>query len=129
MLLDTDFLIDLLRKNPQALERLEEFIKKPTDLYITHVTLWELYQGVYKSLKPEENLKKTEELVEFFEILPFTQSVDRRFGALVNELSKHGTPIGVMDTLIASIALENTFEIVTKNRKHFEKTGVQITEW
>ena len=129
MLLDTDFLVALLSKNPQALERLDEFTKTPTDLYITHVTLWELYQGGDKSSKPEENLKKTEELIEFFEILPFTQSIDRRFGSLVNELTKHGTPIGVMDTLIASIALEHTSVIVTKNRTHFEKTGVQITKW
>jgi predicted nucleic acid-binding protein len=127
--LDTDFLVGLLRNDPRALDYLKKLIKTPSDLRITHVTLWELYQGVYKSSRPETGLKQTEELLEFFNVIPFTQGIARRFGNLVNDLKRQGTPVGVMDTLIAGVALENNLTIVTRNRKHYEKTGVQIIDW
>jgi predicted nucleic acid-binding protein len=127
--LDTDFLVGLLRYDPRALEYLKKLIKTPSDLNITHVTLWELYQGVYKSSRPETSLKQTEELLEFFNVIPFTQGIARRFGNLVNDLKRQGTPVGVMDTLIASVGLENNLTIVTRNRKHYEKTGVQLIDW
>ncbi|MHA2298867.1 MAG: type II toxin-antitoxin system VapC family toxin [Candidatus Hodarchaeales archaeon] len=127
--MDTDFLVGLLRNDLRAIDYLKKLIKSPSDLNITHVTLWELYQGVYKSSKPDTSLKQTEELLEFFNVIPFTQGIARRFGHLANDLKRHGTPVGVMDTLIASVALENNLSIVTRNRKHYEKTGVQIIDW
>ena len=126
MILDTDFLVKILRSDPKALNHLKELLQYPNELFITHVTLWELYQGVYKSSKVDYNLKQTEELIQFFMIIPFTQEIAKRFGSLLNELRKKGTPIGVMDTLIASVALEKDLPIVTYNRDHFEKTGIKL---
>ncbi len=108
------------------MNNLKELLKNPNELFITHVTLWELYQGVYKSSRVEYNLKQTEELIQFFTIIPFTQAIAKRFGFLLGVLKKKGTPIGVMDTLIASVALENDLPLVTYNRSHFEKTGIKI---
>ncbi len=129
VILDTDFLIKILRNDKKAKDHLEKLLSEPNEISITHVTLWELYQGVYKSSKIEHNLKETEELIEFLDVLPFTQSVARKFGFLLNDLNKKGTPIGVMDTLIASVALVYNLPLVTKNRSHFDKTGIMITDW
>ena len=129
VILDTDFLIKILRNDKTAKDHLEKLLSEPNEISITHVTLWELYQGVYKSSKIEPNLKETEELIEFLDVLPFTQSVARKFGFLLNDLNKKGTPIGVMDTLIASVALVYNLPLVTKNRSHFDKTGIMITDW
>ena len=65
-------------------------------------------------------------MIAFFTIIPFTQTIAKRFGSLLNDLRKKGTPIGVMDTLIASVALENNLPLVTYNRNHFEKTGIKF---
>jgi len=129
VILDTDFLIKILRNDKTAKDHLEKLLSEPNEISITHVTLWELYQGVYKSSKIEHNLKETEELIEFLDVLPFNQSVARKFGFLLNDLNKKGTPIGVMDTLIASVALVYNLPLVTKNRSHFDKTGIMITDW
>ena len=128
MIFDTDYLIKILRKDNETMIHLKRLLEQPDELFITHVTLWELYQGVYKSSRVEFNLKQTEELIQFFTIIPFTQAIARRFGFLLNDLRKKGTPIGVMDTLIASVALENNLPLVTTNRSHFEKTGIQIID-
>ena len=63
------------------------------------------------------------------DILPFTKTTDQRFGKLQNDLEKQGKIIGEMDTLIASIALDYGYSIVTGNIKHYQRTGVQITEY
>jgi len=34
-----------------------------------------------------------------------------------------------MDTLIASVALVYNLPLVTKNRSHFDKAGIMITDW
>ncbi|MBD3189599.1 MAG: hypothetical protein GF308_03095 [Candidatus Heimdallarchaeota archaeon] len=43
--------------------------------------------------------------MEFLIALPFTIEVTRRFGELISSLGRKGTPIGEMDTFIASFAL------------------------
>lgn len=83
----------------------------------------------FKSSKKVENISLLEELCSFFEILPFTEAIDKRFGSLLHTLERKGHPIGVMDTLIASIGLEYDLPVLTRNIKHFEKAGVKIETW
>ncbi len=128
MIFDTDYLIKILRNDKETIKQLKSLLEQPNELFITHVTLWELYQGVYKSSRVEFNLKQAEELIQFFTIIPFTQAIANRFGFLINDLRKKGTPIGVLDTLIASVALEKDLPLVTRNRSHFEKTGIRIID-
>ncbi len=129
MLCDTDFLIAILRKEPKAIQKLNSLVKAKDKLFITHVNLWELYQGAFLSIRRDRNLVLCEELVKFFEVLPFTQEVDRRFGKLTAHLKKEGTPIGVMDTLIASIAQEYDQIVLSRNEKHFKKARIEVLTW
>lgn len=129
MILDTDFLIALLRKQPDSIQFLENLINDGSNLRISHVNLWELYQGVFSSQKIQQNLDDMEELISFFDILEFTKTSDKRFGMVMSELKKQGKPIGVMDTILASLALEHDEPIITRNVKHFNETNVSIKEW
>ncbi len=129
LLLDTDFLIWVLKKDPAALSKLEEMKDKSEAIAISHVNLWELYKGAYKSSKPKEEIKKISTLISFFTLLKFTKKIDQEFGRLLNQLNKDGKPIGDLDTLIASIALNHNKTVVTKNVKHFERTGVKTESW
>lgn len=129
MILDTDFLIAVIRKDESAINFIENNLDSNVELCVTHVNLWELYQGVFKSDKIQENLLEVNELLNYFKIIDFTKEIGIRFGKLINDLRKDGKQIGVMDTLIASVALENNLMIVTRNIKHFELTGVLIKKW
>ena len=129
MILDTDFLIALLRKDKEALQFLESLVQQDIDLWITHVNLWELYQGVFNSQRISENLADVEELISYFGLLGFTKESDKRFGMLISERRIKEKPIGVMDTILASLALEFNKTLITRNTKHFEVTGVSIKEW
>lgn len=129
MLLDTDFLIALLRKNTHAMRFLEDIILETEELWLSHVNLWELFQGAYLSQKVMENLTDIENLVGYFDIIDFSKDSDKRFGKLIAELKQKGTPIGVMDTILASVALEYNKAIVTRNTSHFETAGVLVRTW
>ena len=121
MILDTDFLIAVIRKDESAINFIENNLDSNVELCVTHVNLWELYQGVFKSDKIQENLLEVNELLNYFKIIDFTKEIGIRFGKLINDLRKDGKQIGVMDTLIASVALENNLMIVTRNIKHFQR--------
>lgn len=129
MLLDTDFLVDILRKKKEALVKLEEFLQSPDNLYITHINLCELYKGAYKSEKVHKNLADIDQLLNFVDVLPFTKTADQQFGKLYTDLEKKGELIGEMDVLIASIALDHGVAIVTGNEDHYRKTGVAIVNY
>ena len=119
MILDTDFLIAIIRKDPSAITFIENNLDSNVELFITHINLWELYQGVFKSEKISDNFQEVTELVENFQNIEFTKATAIRFGKLINDLRKNGKQIGVMDTLLASIALEHDYKIITRNNKHF----------
>ena len=60
-----------------------------------------------------------EQCIAPFDILPFERSTAEIFGAIVGELEKRGESISDIDALIASIALEYSELIVTRNRRPF----------
>ena len=129
MILDTDFLISLLRKDSSAIEFLESLVESDIDFFITHVNLWELFRGAYASAKRQENLERVSTFFRRFQLLEFSQGIDQRAGTLIAELSKKGTLIGVLDSVIAAVALEHGMPLLTRNVKHFEKTGVVLKTW
>ena len=48
MILDTCFLIDLLRKNKNAIIKLQEITADKEQLFITSLTIYELFRGIKK---------------------------------------------------------------------------------
>lgn len=129
MLLETDFLVALLRKDNMAVNKLRQLSVGPEVLRTSHINVCELYKGAYISKNTGESVRGIEELLDCLEILPFDIGVDRQFGRLWAQLQQQGEQIGEMDTLIASIALVHKETILTRNIKHYEKTGVGIENW
>ncbi len=129
MLLETDFLVSLLRKDKVAIQKLHELSESFETLRTSHINVCELYKGAYISSNTGENLRAIEELLDYIEILPFDLGVDQQFGRLWAQLQQQGEQIGEMDILIASIALTHKEAVLTRNIKHFEKTKVSLTSW
>lgn len=128
--LESDFLIDFIRRKPEAISKMKELEKEGREPSATPITCTELYYGVFKSEKPND-LTKLDELFATFKILEFDLLAAKTCGELINELSRKGEKIGEKDELTAGIVLrhgENT--IITRNKKHFEKIpGIKVEEW
>jgi tRNA(fMet)-specific endonuclease VapC len=133
--LETTFVIDLLKENKRnafgpASSKLEDLAVRGEVLKMTIFTLAELLVGVAKGSRPDQERVAIDQCISAFKLLPFERSTAEIFGAIVGELEKRGQSISDMDALIASVALEHTDVLITRNRKHFVRvTGLRIEDY
>ena len=100
------------------------------DLFITPVTLCELYRGVFLSSNAEKNRLLVEKLLERINILNFDITSCEIFGKIYKTLKQSGKLTQDSDLMIASICISNDATLITKNKKHFENIkSLKIKEW
>ena len=116
MVIDTSIFIEFLRskqKENTILYNLPENIRHS----LSSVTLFELYMGATSSEKESDILKSTDELT----ILPFSDEIAVKAGRIYQELRKKNQLIDFRDIFIAATCLVHNLELVTLNKKHFER--------
>lgn len=128
-LLDTNICIYLIKNKSEKL--LQKFSKtKPESVALSSITVSELWYGVYKSKKFEENEMALRKFLLPFTIINFDKESAELYGNLRSELEGKGRPIGAMDMLIAAIALANNLILVTNNEKEFTRIKkLKIENW
>ena len=127
--LDTTFLIDLLRKKPEAEKKLSSLMKRSDAPSVAVVTLGELFYGAYKSKNVEMEKEKINGVLGGLLMLELDAYGAEKFGQLLASLDQDGQKINDRDVLIAAIAMskhENV--IVTRNSKDFEKIPGIVVE-
>ena len=77
--LDTTFLIDLLRKKPEAERKLSALIKRSDGPCVTVVTIGELFYGAYKSKNVEREKEKINGVLRGFLILEMNEHGAEKF--------------------------------------------------
>jgi len=126
-LLDTNICIYIIKKKPEKV--LNRFSKlKPGDVGVSTITVAELYYGVAKSSKPNQNTIALQEFLQPLIILDFTSEDSIAYGRIRSELEAEGKLIGAMDLLIASIAFSRALILVTNNEKEFNRVKNLIVE-
>lgn len=115
---DTSFIIDLMRRDPDALACYRAYEEKGVVLFTTGISALELYKGAFVSGN-KANREKVKALLSLFIVLPVDESVYEIFGRISAGLCRAGKPIGDFDEVIAAIALCNDRAIITRDR-HFE---------
>lgn len=117
--LDTDFLVNFLRDKIEELEYVKQHEGKVV-FATTHINLFELYYGAYKS-KSYKNVLKLEELQHRLRILNLSKDCVKNAGEILAGLEKQGEMIDFRDLLIGCIAKRENFCLKTNNKKHFQK--------
>ncbi len=124
--LDTNFLIDLLKDDPAATEIADSFDHPKT----TIINVLELYYGAYRSAKPEENILKINILLKSIGILEFDRDAALKTANIQAYLMNSGRPVDPMDFLIAGIVVTNEEELITRNTDHFNRIpGLRCRSW
>ena len=128
-LLDTDTCIYLIKKKPpETLAELQS--KEISSVAISAITLSELEYGVAKSTKPDRNKLALARFLAPLEVLPFDDRAASHYGPVRAQLEKQGTPIGPLDTLIATHALAVGATLVTNNVSEFRKVAeLPVENW
>jgi tRNA(fMet)-specific endonuclease VapC len=125
---DTSFIVALERREPSALQKMQELEDKDEAVYTTSVTVAELYRGAYGSKDRTRTLKDAKSLLDLFAILSLDYESGKVWGELVHSMKSD--TIGDRDLFIASIALSNKQVLITKNKKHFERVpGLEVEGW
>ena len=128
-MLDTNICIYAIKNKPErVLQRLKE--NQQNGLCISAITLSELEYGAAKSSNPQKNQAAIMQLLLVLEVLPFDDRASMEYGGIRAYLEKQGTPIGPLDTLIASHARAEGLVLVTNNVREFERVpGLKVENW
>jgi len=128
-MLDTNICIALIKRQPpELIGRLKKH--KPGEVALSSVTLAELRFGVAKSRQVERNQTALDQFLLPLEVLAFDDAAADIYGQVRAALESNGTPIGPLDTLIASHALSTQATVVTNNVREFSRVdGLRVENW
>lgn len=113
---DTDVLIDFLQGREPAAERVARELERGR-LVTTVVTRFELLAGA----RNERQRASLRRILEAVRCLALDPSGADRAAEIRRLLESKGESIGMADSLIAGITLEQGATLLTRNRRHFER--------
>lgn len=127
-LLDTDTCIYALKGNREVLDRL--LSKERTEIAVSVITEGELRTGAAKSSSPAKTQRLIENFLGPLTILELTSEDAVVYANIRAKLERAGTPIGPLDTLIASQAVARRLTLVSNNEREFRRVaGLTLENW
>jgi len=112
ILLDTDVIINLLKKKEETITKINSF--KNCELYISPIVVAEVYAGA----RPKE-IAQIEELLSFFEMADISYEIGYLTGEYANKFRKAFNGISLEDFMIAGTAKHYNMTLWTYNKKHY----------
>lgn len=131
-LLDTCVLSEFTRRQPDKgvvewLDSIEE-----DKLFISAITIGEIQRGIERMPDSHRKIEllvwMNNGLLQRFNgrMIAIDAPTMLLWGSLMARLEAAGQPMGVMDSLIVSSALQNNLVVATRNVADFKTTGVQV---
>jgi tRNA(fMet)-specific endonuclease VapC len=127
-LLDTDTCIYALKQNQSVLDQL--LSKSRENIAVSVISEGELRTGAAKSSSPIKTLRLIENFLRPLTLVDFTSDDAIAYAQVRAKLERAGTPIGPLDTLIASQAIARKLILVSNNEREFRRVaGLHIENW
>jgi predicted nucleic acid-binding protein len=131
-LIDTNVISELVRPRPDA--RVADWMDATDEesLFLSVLTLGEIRKGIAALAHPARKARLetwlSRGLTLRFEgrILAIDQAVADRWGQITGSLALKGSPIAVIDGLLAATALQHNLTLVTRNTRDVALTGVPV---
>jgi toxin FitB len=131
-LLDTCVISEFVKPNPEpkVIECLNAI--DPDQVFLSAVTIGEIQFGI--SNRPPSNRRTelevwlNESLFQQFtnRILSLDTDIFLTWGQMTAQQRQQGKPMGVMDSLIAAVALRHRMILITRNVSDFSATGLSL---
>ena len=111
---DTNFLIDLLRGDEDALSKAREIDELGETKYLSTPVLYEIQTGLFRKRSRSE-VEAFRALASRHLILSFDEEAAYRAGELRAELHRLGRPKSHVDVMVAGIAIARGLKLVSRD--------------
>src|SRR3989338_6350417 len=115
MILDTSFLIDLMNGDQAAALRKQKLSENKEVYRVTALTIFELWDGIASSDKPEKEKLKALAALSDIHTIPLNRKFAEKGGEISGSLTKEGQTINAIDSMIAAIAMLENEALLTRN--------------
>lgn len=123
VLLDTDVVIHLLRKQENSVKTLLALKQRDASFYVCPIVVAEIYVGAFA-----KEYTQIETFLSFCISLSIDDEVGKIAGLYANQYRKSHHKISLEDYLIAACANKYRLCLWTNNRKHYPMTDIQLFE-
>ena len=128
-LLDTNIISYWMRGDTKIIAQLKAH--SPADMFMSSVTLAEIYYGIEKSpVKKKERQTKIDLICSQLDLLIFDKAAAIEYAKIRAYLERKGSIISERDVQIASIAKANKKSIITHNIREFNRVpDLRVYAW
>jgi tRNA(fMet)-specific endonuclease VapC len=120
--LDTDVLIDYLRKPSPEIKRIMECVlEKKLNACITSINAFEIWFGAFLAPEKAKLTRCTEEFLGQLEVVDFDYESSVEAGHVLADLRKRGKPIEIRDLFVGCICKVSNMALITRNLKHYRR--------
>lgn len=119
MILDTDFIINLMKNEEAAVAKQQKLDEDNEVLRVAAPTIFELWTGIALSDRQANDKSKLVSAVGNLNAITLNQQKAEKAGEIHGSLIKAGQEIDAIDSMIAAIALLENEPLLTRNTKHF----------
>jgi tRNA(fMet)-specific endonuclease VapC len=130
-LLDTNVCIGLMNRRPAEIRERARFARdRGAVLAVSSISLFELWYGVAKSERVEQNTERLADFLAPVQVMQFDDEDAYAAGQIRAALERMGRPIGAYDYLIAGQALQKNLLLITANVGEFSRIdGLRWEDW
>ena len=121
IVLDTDIVIHLLKKQATILDRFIDLYEKKVTFLISPIVVAEIYAGAFT-----REHRQVEAFFGLCQKLPLDHTTARMAGLYANQFRKAWQGISMEDFLLAATAKMNHCPLWTGNLKHFPMDDIEL---
>ncbi len=129
VLVDTDILSAVMRRQEPATERARSYLELHHNFTFSVITRYEILRGLL-ARQAAKQLAAFDRLCAASAVLPITDAIIVQGATIYADLYQRGELISDADILIAATALTHGLSVATNNEAHFRRIrNVQIENW
>jgi tRNA(fMet)-specific endonuclease VapC len=129
VILETSFLVDILRNSSTALQLLDELELNESVLWVATPTVMELWQGTLQSNLTEKEQEKVEQLLSRVTTLDFDTRAAKRTAEVLVYLKQNHQCVETQDAMISGIALTKGKTVVTRDADFAKIPGLRVLKY
>lgn len=118
--LDTAFVVDVLRKDTRATRLLRLLQQSSAPLGVSTFTIYELNRGIGRTEDAEEEQQRVEGFLRAVTVFHLEPQAARQAGMMDAQLVARGITVSLVDLLIGATAMHHGEAVVTRNVRDFQ---------